>query len=596
MHRIVSEKNVNHSVANDTLLHQITRTSLSYENFILDIKKISLEEQISSSLTVNNKGELPLDVINKNLPAADHKKIFSTLLEIALKQKTKPLHEPIDLQEILNRYNNPEPTSPLYSRLKSACKLVNATREHAASKISTTHPDINGLPIKNYIPLKIELSASRNECSEKLKETLLNHASFFALENDKFNIRAGISSSTNKILYKAQADFYNIKITNCHELAIFSFHLGEKKGLDMVIYHYEIGDHSFPAIRYKDDDIKNSIICDPWSGLVCLGSEYETQLGDHKSFAHKNKLYNLIVKFNPHYNKIATRLYYSQNIYKYDIGYSFPLKDTFVDNFISKLLPNCTPADQYLFVFIIRERLKKCMEEGLIDKEEIKAWKDPCYMLKKYFAKEDHYLPLIHHLYHEDNDIYKRKILKALEQHQVNPNKTWSGGITVLYKAVWSNNAGIVEILLKYGANPNMYIISDKSTPLFVSAQNNNLEIMKLLLNRPEIIIQPIKQNAKNYRKFVKSKNDLTRQAMAAHIENKIKQGEDSTEISMTPFEVAIIMGNAEAARMLKDFESKNSIQVSKTGLFRLHPSPCVGYEADMEIEIESEKKLENTL
>ncbi len=58
-------------------------------------------------------------------------------------------------------------------------------------------------------------------------------------------------------------------------------------------------------------------------------------------------------------------------------------------------------------------------------------------------------------------------------------------GDTPLFFAAVADNAAIVELLLKYGANPNTNTpaIKDKSTPLHEAAKNGSIEITTLLLN-----------------------------------------------------------------------------------------------------------------
>ncbi|KAH8802598.1 ankyrin repeat-containing domain protein [Xylogone sp. PMI_703] len=75
------------------------------------------------------------------------------------------------------------------------------------------------------------------------------------------------------------------------------------------------------------------------------------------------------------------------------------------------------------------------------------------------------------------------EILEPLLQHQAKPNGVCINGCTPLQSATWRGRKDEVEILLRYGANPNVAGIEDGSqTPLQLASTNSNNDIVGLLL------------------------------------------------------------------------------------------------------------------
>lgn len=501
----------------DTSLHLAVRKCTSYDDFIKLIKNISLREQIDNSLTVNNKGKLPFDIlIKRDLSTKDFDKIFSHLIKTALKRKIKPINELIDFHEILNQYQL-EPNSELYKQLEVACELMNTVRTHMTKRLSTTHPTINAMDTLISETLNAELEKNRARKKNRSIKELIKNGKFTddSTEDSELVIRIEIPKKSAKVLHQYQADLYNSRIINCEEMSALTQDLGHKKNLKIISYCFHPGDHVFSTIADSTKTLENSVICDTWGGNIYFGSELDKKLGDYRTYTHHDKNYNFIVNYNPHYNKIHEKIYYKKN--DNSLEYALEFNNNFVDQFVFKLIKNYSVVDKFLFAYSIKNKLSICIDENLLSKKTMLSWKDPDEMLKKYFATNDRYMPLIIFLYAKSATIFFDKICKAL-RHGVDPNQAMNNGMSAI----------------------------------FVAAQNNYLDVVEKLLEQPNIIMKSVRQDWTVFRDLAKTKKQ--RDAMEEHIINKITQGEEKSAITMTPLEVATIMGYHKIAFKLQTY------------------------------------------
>tara|TARA_R110000868_G_scaffold346617_7_gene607732 strand:+ start:1135 stop:2577 length:1443 start_codon:yes stop_codon:yes gene_type:complete len=86
--------------------------------------------------------------------------------------------------------------------------------------------------------------------------------------------------------------------------------------------------------------------------------------------------------------------------------------------------------------------------------------------------------PLIAAAYRDQGDIARLLLGK-----KINPNQQNTEGCTALLIAAQLNNAEIVELLIKHGADVNAIHDKTKVTPLYIAAQLNHIDTVRLLLN-----------------------------------------------------------------------------------------------------------------
>jgi len=609
-------------VTGDNELHEAVRHCLSFHDFRSRISNLSLAKKIQYSLATNNAGELPIDVNNESLSSSDKHKIFFQLLHFARMKKNKDLHEPVSFQEILEMYH-PDPNSELYHNLKNACEIVNKIREHSSSRISLTHPSNITRSDENH-KLHFKHDAEWKSEYYLCNDIILNEAKFeYVNVNNPYSIVITFSEETRKHLYEIERQFYESEINNCYEMARFACHIGMEMKIPVSAYEYDddYGDHAFNAIVDRDascdkiDDefsLKNTVIFDAWAGLVCRGMEYKTKLEDHKLIFHNDQSYHLITKFNPNYNRISKSNILSMNDSK---TYQYEFTNDLLKELILLSIDTLSAKEIFLFLEVIQKNMQMCIDNELISVDEIRSWSNPLKMLRHYFSSDYQYLPLISYLYCGDQDLYKKKICEALD-NSVNLNQSDTDGMTTLHHAVLQKNVDIIEIFIKHGANVNTYLQSSGETPLITAVQLNDIRIVKMLLNagadpncqsgaalftaavenyseivdillkHHDIKIQPLVLTIKTSREIVKKECKEIRMYMNDHIIQHMNG--NSSHISITPCEIAMIMGNITIAKKLQCFENKKNqnINVEKTsqlGVFNNKNSmPIHSYTDDM--------------
>lgn len=565
---------MNVSFTGDTPLHLAVRNSTSFYEFNNAISSLSLDEQTQYALTTNDNGQLPLDVINNTMSHDDKDQVFSCLLNLALREKNKTLSETVDFQALVNEYHL-IPGTKRYNNFKYACEIVNETRKHCLGKISVTHPDTNGKEADKVATLMDELCSIRWHEDKRFLQILFMQGIFRENPTKTNQIIVSFTKSTQQELLTCQQNIENCHVNNCGEIASFAFRLGLNRHLNIVPYAYQNnkGDHIFDLILDNSETgvtidacHVDDVICDAWAGLVCLASEYKYKVRDFRYFEHKGKIYNLLPRFNPNYNCLNESFIFG---YYNEITYTMTFSYNFVDKFIEPLLKDLTPRDKFLFGEIIRSNLYKAVYNKLISKHQILSWSDPVYMLKKYFANDDLYLPLLTYLYAPNEALFKAKFWKALSISSI--AEIIISGQYTLRTAAYHGYDDVVDALLKAGVNPNAGNVVNGSTALFVAAQNGKSSVVDLLLNHPAIAIKPLHQSALCYRDFVKSCSTDIQARMENYIQARLKQGHKKSAIYISPIEMAEVMGHNDIASKIRKAEkAKNPLALSTCfGLFK---------------------------
>lgn len=131
-------------------------------------------------------------------------------------------------------------------------------------------------------------------------------------------------------------------------------------------------------------------------------------------------------------------------------------------------------------------------------------------------------------------------------------NLAMRNGCTSLIVAAQSD-LDVVRELINAGANVNLAMM-DGATPLFVAAKNGNKEIIELLFNNGADPTFAYNGTADLLHDF--AEENQVKERVGNLI--KKKQTSSSSIISVTPEEIAIVMGHLEIAHMLGEASKKN--------------------------------------
>ena len=448
----------NNPCPGDTKLHVIAQYCTSYNHFMKMCEdEISIGDIVENAITTNNEGKLPIDVINPLLNEEDKNQVFSRLLNLALMNNIKPLHEPVDFETLLEKYHL-TPDSTLCINLKVACEIINETRLHLKNKISTTHPDVNGMSVKEISKLSNKGSVSRSRWLHRYNNILLKEA-VFGDTNVNEGVNVILSGETDRRLKECYRYLYDCEVNNCGEIAYFACDVGLEKNfhVDKYTYRHGMGDHSFNAIINNKKSHtchfnklgESAVIFDVWLGRIFFKFEYETNLGDHRCFIQNGNVFNVITKFNAEFNKITnTKRNFSLTPSARSFWTDFKFQDDFFKSLLSPIIIKSSPRDKFLFGSVIRKNLEICIKKNLISKEEILSWEDPESMLRKYFSYDNGYFPLISWLYSADKNLYEKKIRQALKRN-VNLDQVANDGTTTLSVCETHEYKDIIKILLE---------------------------------------------------------------------------------------------------------------------------------------------------
>ncbi len=232
------------------------------------------------SRTVNDRGELPIDLINnmafeKNI----NEKLYSMLIPLmAAHRFLKKLSDRIDSKKLLESYRY-SPASKIYKNLQLACSIVNRTRE--ALKKSSTHPEINNWKHEEKFKLNVEI------CNMRSSILLAHHK--------------GHDEKITELPLK-------LRIGNCREFSNIALHFLrlQDKNIPVKEHFVEKGDHRFLIIG----EGYNAVVCDAWVGEVYPASDIPNRLGNYRQYSadysKEDSIVNVITSFNKNFHK--TRL------------------------------------------------------------------------------------------------------------------------------------------------------------------------------------------------------------------------------------------------------------------------------------------------
>lgn len=258
------------SAPGDTELHQVVRHKDRLKLIQDLLSRTSTTEFEKMAKTVNDIGELPVDVVKSALHfERDRDEMYSLLAPFMGSPDVPPLSTPIDVNSILSRYSSLP--AGVIQTIQIACEVANKTRSLIPD--SHTHPQTNELPKKAVVDLERRVATMRTNLKRK-----------------------GISS-----ILEVGMEAERLGIGNCEEIAcsvvtrVMSL---PKQPLNAQLYTALNGDHV--VVGLGKDSIE--IYCDAWSGKIFLAHELN-QFTDYRFFNRAPLPYNVLVEFNPNYHR-----------------------------------------------------------------------------------------------------------------------------------------------------------------------------------------------------------------------------------------------------------------------------------------------------
>lgn len=371
----------NRSIQNTSTLHDIIRTSKDIAEIKEFLSKFSHEEQVAMAHSVDTQGLLPLKaILETSLPLHQTAELCVLILSLTTEQTCLPLTSKID-----DSHFQSLPDSPLRDNLILGVQIVNLVREDNLESI--THPHKTLFTMEEKATLMKKLARLKKLEVELTIEMLLDSDE----ENFQKNTAGDVISIANnqllEMLIILQGRLFKEKrIGNCYELAILGLYYCQKLKTSV---NYEAfmsnGDHVFVVMgrdrNSHPNDYKtwgpNTIICDPWSALVCPASELENRLKDYEGLQIGlikdgiTRHYNILVNFNPHYH-ILTPLNITQRNVSILSSISFATTYGFIAAFNEAPLKT-----KVLFETTILKRVNNALKRKIISKQDIRALSNP---------------------------------------------------------------------------------------------------------------------------------------------------------------------------------------------------------------------------
>lgn len=153
------------------------------------------------------------------------------------------------------------------------------------------------------------------------------------------------------------------------------------------------------------------------------------------------------------------------------------------------------------------------------------------------------------------------QVVEWLIKQGADINLMTHNGVTALWSAIYNKKWDIAKLLLKHSAHVN---VSHHPAPLlFICAQEGNIELLDLLLKHGALPSTPFINSEAGLRCFANQRH--VKNEMDIFIRYKKARGESSDAISLTPYEIAIIMGRKAIANRLTPYSKQISLAKSMT-------------------------------
>lgn len=281
----------------DTLLHTCIRKARERSDIEGCFENLNPVAVSDMTRTVNNKGQLPLDLVDASaLSPKDKKTVSKMLMDFMLQAKIKNHSESISSEEVVARYTY-DPDSVIVRNLKFACKLANQARQVIENSYS--HPDCNHLT-----------NAQNKDIDAKLANTRLSYHRG-ALKALFFHPISALFDAENLLLDTVATTIAEQKSGNCVEYCFLVNKKAQEEDKNIPVQHLYIqgGDHHVICIGDGND----KVICDAWAGdvypltkeevskrLICYDSRFENSENQDSQV-----LKRFTIRFNENYHRIV---------------------------------------------------------------------------------------------------------------------------------------------------------------------------------------------------------------------------------------------------------------------------------------------------
>lgn len=152
-------------------------------------------------------------------------------------------------------------------------------------------------------------------------------------------------------------------------------------------------------------------------------------------------------------------------------------------------------------------------------------------------------------------------VLRSLLSHKdINPNISDNNGVNVIHAAAEIGNLEIMEILLSREDIHVNVQTNNSLTPLFIAAQYGFPLIVKILLERGADQTLKFSSNSDNLRLFASKHGQEIISRMENFIESHLTL--DDQNITMTPLDIAQIMGHHKIVELLTSFNSQHNFNI----------------------------------
>lgn len=174
------------------------------------------------------------------------------------------------------------------------------------------------------------------------------------------------------------------------------------------------------------------------------------------------------------------------------------------------------------------------------------------------------------------------QVLKELGTLKANINQARDNGATPAYIAIQNGHTQAVKELGLQHADFNSGT-HDGVSPLFIAAQFGHIKIVRYLVHYPGIQHIPLIIDAALFKAFARGLSVTIQQKIEEHVALKVSKGEEEANISVTPAEIAYILGHDEVVAIFKDFKP---VVAPRLGLFK----PALDSEKEPDLSIDEQK------
>jgi hypothetical protein len=392
-----------HTNQGNTELHDLLRQYPDTRVLEAWIRENGEEKASIMAKTVNDKGELPLDFVTEAKVSQQEKDALYTLMfPLTIPLSFKPLSEQIDIEKVKQEFQ-PLPNSQLETNLTIGVLGANYARRHV--KLSTTHPQMNGSSLEEFIAAREEMRRLREKAKRK-------HYRIMTDENNRvyrYKTKNLPNNQTKKIKVSITDHGYNESILSqgiivknkqkgdCDELShLANAYLLEnypKQPLVELFFH-KGGDHVYIVIgrgsksfRYQDWS-KDAVICDPWAGEVYPAKQIPLKMRDFTrreiQYGDQKHILNLITFMNENIHKLTPRRSELQTKVTIELD-----DNDYFDNLIKRKWPHdFTAKEMHYFYGRVKPQLQDALDFDLIRVSDIEALQNPIPILYTIFNNE----------------------------------------------------------------------------------------------------------------------------------------------------------------------------------------------------------------